>query len=129
MWTPQAARSLAYKAGVILNAGLAGAPVDNAAIEAGGLAPPTSASAALVAYMRVSEPRKGDELEVVLKGPGGTVLARDRQPPLARDEAQHWMLAGRKRPPTGWPAGRYEAEFKVWRGGKAVLQKSATITL
>jgi pyruvate/2-oxoglutarate dehydrogenase complex dihydrolipoamide acyltransferase (E2) component len=43
MWTPAAARALAYKAGVILNGGFAGAPVSNETIEAGGIASPTSA--------------------------------------------------------------------------------------
>ena len=123
MWTPAAAKALAYKAGVILNAGFAAAPVTNETIEAGGIAAPTSASAALVAYMRVVEPQRGDELEITLRGPDGATLAVNRLPPLDRDKAQYFTMLGRKRPPTGWKPGRYSAELKVWRAGKVALQK------
>jgi len=123
MWTPAAARALSYKAGVIFNSGFAAAPVTNEAIEAGGIAAPTSDSPALVAYMRVSEPQKGDELEITVLGPDGGMLATQRLPALDRDMAQYFDMVGRKRPPTGWTPGRYVAEFKVWRGGKVAMQK------
>lgn len=123
MWTPQAAKALAYKAGVIFNSGFAGGVVSNESVEAGGIAPPTRDSPAVVAYMRVSEPQQGDELEITLSGPDGKTLASRRLPPLDRDKAQYFAMIGRKRPPTGWPAGAYVAEFKVWRGGKVVMQK------
>jgi hypothetical protein len=123
MWTPQAMSALAYKAGVILNAGFAAAPVTNETIEAGGIAAPTAAAAALVAYMRVAEPQVGDELEITLRGPDGAPLATNRLPPLDRDKAQYFTMLGRKRPPGGWKPGRYSAELKVWRAGKVALQK------
>jgi hypothetical protein len=123
MWTPEAARALAYKPGVILNAGFAAAPVTNEAIEAGGVAPPDAASPAVIAYMRVAEPQQGDEFEIVLRGPDGATLAQKRFAPLDSDKAQHFALIGRKRPAAGWPSGRYEAELKVWRSGKAVMQR------
>jgi pyruvate/2-oxoglutarate dehydrogenase complex dihydrolipoamide acyltransferase (E2) component len=129
MWTPAAARALAYKAGVILNAGLAGAPVTSEAVEAGGIAPPTAASPAIVAYMRVAEPQQGDELEITLRGPDGATLASQRLPPLDRDKAQYFAMIGRKRPPSGWKPGRYSAELRVWRGGKVALQRAIATAL
>ena len=129
MWTPAAARAMAYKAGVILNSGFAGAPVTDAAIEAGGIAGPDASSTALVAYMRVIEPNKGDELEITIHSPDGTVLVSSRQPPLDRDKAQYFAMAGKKRPPAGWPKGRYAAELKVWRGGKPVMTKRVEAAL
>ncbi|CAN7168135.1 M23 family metallopeptidase [Phenylobacterium sp. LjRoot225] len=123
MWTPEAARALTYKAGVILNSGFAAGPVTNETIEAGGIAALTSAAPALVAYMRVSEPQQGDELELTLRGPDGATLASNRMAPLDRDKAQYFAMLGRKRPPTGWKPGRYSAELKVWRAGKVALQK------
>lgn len=129
MWTPQAARSLAYKAGAILNAGFAGGAVTNEMVEAGGVAPPGAASAAVVAYMRVIEPQKGDVLEITLRGPGGGVLATDRLAPLDRDKAQYFAMVGRKRPPTGWSRGRYVAEFKLWRDGQPAIVKTAEMAL
>jgi hypothetical protein len=129
MWTPQAAQALAYKAGVILNSGFAAAPVSNDAIEAGGIAPPTAASAALVIYMRVAEPQQGDELELVLRGPDGATLATARRPPLDRDMAQYFAMVGRRRPLTGWARGRYVAELKVWRAGKPAMSKRVDLVL
>ena len=123
MWTPAAARALYYKAGVILNSGFAGAPVSDEIIEAGGIAPPSAGTAALVAYMRVIGAAKGDEFEISVRAPDGAVLVAHRQAPLDRDKAQYFAMAGKKRPPNGWPRGRYVADLKVWRGGKAVMQK------
>jgi hypothetical protein len=129
MWTPAAAKALAYKAGTILNAGFAAAPVTNETIEAGGIAAPTPAAAALIAYMRVAEPQVGDELEITLTGPDGAPLATNRLPPLDRDKAQYFTMLGRKRPPGGWKPGRYSAELKVWRAGKVALEKRIETSL
>lgn len=129
MWTPQAQRVLGYKAGVILNSGFAGAPISAEAIEAGGIAPPTADSAALVAYMRVSEPQQGDVFEISLTGPDGKSLVSQRLPPLDRDKAQYFAMTGRKRPAPGWPKGRYLADLKVWRNGKVAMQKRIETTL
>jgi len=129
MWTPQAARALAYKAGVILNAGFAPGPVTNETIEAGGIAAPTAAAPALVAYMRAVELQVGDALEITLRGPDGATLAANRLPPLDRDKAQYFTMLGRKRPPAGWKPGRYSAELTVWRAGKVAIQKRIETTL
>jgi hypothetical protein len=129
MWTPQAARALAYKTGAILNAGLAAGPVSNDIIEQGDIAAPTAASPAVVAYMRVIEPQTGDQLELVLRGPGGDVLASEKLAPLDHDMAQTWAMVGRRRPPGGWPAGRYQAQLTVWRAGKPVMRKDVAATL
>ncbi len=129
MWTPEAARSLAYKTGAILNAGVAGEPVSNEVIEAGGAAAPTRDSPALVAYMRVIEPQKGDQLELALRGPHGAVLAAKKIAPLDRDMAQTWAMVGRKRPPAGWAAGRYKAELTVWRDGRPIMRRAVEVQL
>lgn len=128
-WTPQAAREMAYKSGVIFNSGFAGQAVSNEDVEAGGIAPPTAASPVVVAYMRVSEPQQGDEVEIVLKGPDGSTLASQRLQPLDRDKAQFFAMIGRKRPAGGWPRGRYVAEFRVWRGGAVAMRKQLATTL
>ena len=129
LWTPQAARVMAYKAGVILNVGVAGSVVDGPALMAGGIAPPSRGSAVVAAYGQVLTPQTGDEIETTLTGPGGAVLATQRLPPLDHDMADNFRLVGKKRPPTGWPPGVYTADFRVWRGGKVVMQRKATATL
>ena len=129
MWTPAAARALYYKAGVILNSGFAGAPVSDEAIEAGAIALPTAESPALVAYMRVIEPNRGDEFEIAIRGPDGAVLVSQRRAPLDRDKAQYFAMIGKKRPAAGWAKGRYVADLKVWRGGEPVMRKRVEVVL
>lgn len=124
LWTPAAAQQMAYKAGAILNAGFSGAAVTMEAIEAAKVVPFKVASPVLAAYMRVIEPAKGDELELVLTGPGGAPLASQRLPPLANDKAQQFAFIGKRRPATGWPAGEYHAVLRVHRAGKIVLEKA-----
>lgn len=128
LWTPQAAKAMAYKAGAILNAGISGAAVTMDMIENGQTPPATSASPVVVAYMRGIELEKGDELEMVLTGPAG-VLAKERVKPLDNDKAQQFHMIGRKRPADGWPSGVYSADLKVWRGGAVVLSRRVTARL
>jgi len=128
MWTPQAQAQLVYKAGAILNAGFAGAPVSMAGVEAGGLAAPTAASPALVAYVRAIELEKGDVLELVLNGPGGLTVGPQRLV-LPKDQAQYFAMLGRKKPAAGWPPGRYSASVRVLRDGKPAAERRLAVTL
>jgi hypothetical protein len=82
-----------------------------------------------VAYVRVIGLQAGDVQDLVLKGPGGTVLARQQLPALDRDMAQYAMFVGKKRPPEGWPSGSYTASFRLIRNGRAVSERSFSITL
>ncbi|HEY3696558.1 M23 family metallopeptidase [Phenylobacterium sp.] len=126
LWDARAMKALTYKAGAVLNAGFASGPTSMQAVEDGGVPKPDANSPALVAYARAIELEGGDEVELILKGPDGAVLARDRKP-LDRDKAQHLLFVGRKRPPTGWTPGTYRADYTVYRGGRAALAKSFEI--
>lgn len=128
LWSPKAAQSLAYKNGVVLNAGFAADAVSMAAIEAGTVAKPTAATA-LVAYVRAINLHGGDIQELVLKGPDGAVLVSSGQPALDRAKAQYFMMAGKKAQAGGWPKGRYVAAYVVRRGGKPVISKTFEMTL
>lgn len=129
LWTPEAAKAMAYKAGAILTGGFAGTAITGEQAADGEVAPVTGASAVIAVYARPIDLQQGDELELILKGPDGKVLAQNRLAPLPRDQAQGFHMIGRKRPATGWPAGTYTAEIKVWRAGKAAIQKTATVKL
>jgi hypothetical protein len=126
LWNGQARKLLAYKAGAVLNVGFAAGPVDQGKIEAAPPAKPGRDSAALVAYGRAIELERGDEIYVALRGPGGGLLGENHVV-LDRDKAQYLIYAGRKRPPTGWPAGRYAARLEVRRGGKVALARDAEL--
>lgn len=127
LWNAQAVKLLSYKAGAVLNVGFSAGPVDAAKIEAGPPAKPSRDSAALVAYGRAIELERGDEIHVALRGPGGALLGENRIV-LDRDKAQYLLYAGRKRPATGWPTGRYAARIEVRRGGKVAIAKAVDLT-
>jgi len=129
MWTPQAARALAYKDGVIFNAGFAGAPVAIEEVEDARIPPVTREAPVIAVYMLVIGPQKGDVLQIGLRDPSG----RERPPrslaPLDRDKSQAFAALQRAAPPGGWAAGKYVAELTVLRGGKPALTRTIEMTL
>lgn len=129
MWTPAAARQLAYQRGAVLNAGFAGAVPTKEDVEAGAIAGPSAASAALVAYVRAVNLELGDVLEMTVTGPGGAVLATSRTTPLDHDKAQYFSAVGRKRPSAGWAPGAYSADYRVLRGGRPVIERRFEVRL
>lgn len=129
LWRPDAASAMAYKPGAVLNAGFAAAPVTMEAIEAGGIAGPTTTSTALVAYVRAINLQGGDVQELVVKGPDGSVVAQGSQPALDRAKAQYMMFAGKRASQGKWAPGAYSATYTVRRCGEAVVTRTFSITL
>jgi hypothetical protein len=100
------------------------------AVEAGAAATPAGADRPnLVAYARAVGLKAGDVQELVVHGPDGAILAQSRADPLPRDQAQRLMFTGRRRPPQGWPKGRYTAHYAVSAGGKVVLSRDFAVQL
>lgn len=122
MWNAATARQLAYKDGAILNAGLAGAPLDPGGVEEGAPAPVTASSGAIVVYVRAINLAPGDVIDLALSGPGGPLVAHPHEP-MPGHKAQYFYMIGRKRPAGGWPSGRYVGDIRVRRAGKVVLQR------
>lgn len=132
LWTPQAAKTMTYKPGVVLNAGFAAAPVSMETIEAGEIATPTAASPMLIAYVRAINLQGGDVQELTIKGPGGAILATGVQPPLDRAKAQYMTFVGKRSPPSGstaWPSGEYTATYTVRRDGQSVITRRFALQL
>lgn len=127
LWRADARAKAAYHAGVVLNAGFADGPIDMAKVERGDVAAPSRDASAIVAYVRAIALLPGDSVELELKGPDGAVLARGRRPPLERWRAQDLIYLGKKKPPTGWPAGAYVAEYRVWRAGKVAISRRLSL--
>jgi murein DD-endopeptidase MepM/ murein hydrolase activator NlpD len=127
LWTRQAAKAMAYKQGVVLNAGFAAAPVSMETIEAGEIAAPTAASPMLIAYVRAINLQGGDVQELTIEGPDGTVLTKGAQPPLDRAKAQYMAFVGKRSPQAGnsaWPGGEYTAAYTVRRDGRPVMTQT-----
>lgn len=129
LWSPAAAKALAYQDQSLLNFGFAGAPVAMADVDAGGLAAPTTASGAMLAYARAIGLKKGDVQTLSVTGPGGLDLGRNQAAPLDADKAQYLLYAGKRLTAAAWPAGTYHAAYSVQRGGRTVLSKTFDLVL
>jgi len=120
LWWKDVLAMLAHKAGQVLDAGFAAeAPSFTSLVDGrdqGRL--PGRDWPALIAWGWAINLKKGDEVQVVLTGPGGA-LARN-QVVIDRHKAQYMLYAGKRRPDGGWRAGRYVARFVVMRDGKPV---------
>jgi hypothetical protein len=129
LWDAAAAQALAYRRGVVLNAGFSAGPAPMETVEAGGITPPSAQSPALVAYVRAINLEGGDVQELVIKRPDGSVLAQSALPPLDRAKAQYVMYAGKRAPSEGWPAGTYTASYYVRRKGEVAIHREFKIAL
>jgi hypothetical protein len=123
LWKPDVAAKMSYRAGSVLNVGFTSAQFTMEQLEAGGLPRVTADSPMLLAYGRGIALLPGDRVELELKGPDGSTLAKSQREPLARWRAQDLVYVGKKRPATGWPKGVYVAEYRVIRQGKAAIAR------
>ncbi|WP_243369785.1 M23 family metallopeptidase [Microvirga solisilvae] len=131
LWEETLRPQLAYQAGSVLNKGFAPGPVSMEAIEAGTAERniPTTASPALVAYVRAIGLKGGDVQILTVFDPNGKAMAQNKAPPLDRDKAQWMMFAGFRPPPGGFPPGLYRATYRVEREGKAAIEQAFGINL
>jgi hypothetical protein len=123
MWTPRALAALAYREDAPFDAGFADARPDEWAARAGtyaglGL---TADSPALVFWIDVLGHRAGDRQSLRLLGPDGAVLA-EAADTVKEAHIQWFQFVGKKRPPNGWPAGRYRGEYSLTRDVDGQLQ-------
>jgi murein DD-endopeptidase MepM/ murein hydrolase activator NlpD len=130
LWDVALRDKLSYRQREIINFGFASGPVTMEQIESGEVRrhPPSVDSPALVAYVRAIGLKAGDELELKIVAPDGSVFFQERRKPLDRAQAQFLLMGGRKgRAP--WPSGIYTAHHKILHEGKDVLQSSFTFSL
>jgi hypothetical protein len=116
MWTPRALAALAYREDAPFDAGFADARPDEWAARAGAYAGLglTVDSPALVFWIDALGHRVGDVQSLRLLGPGGAVLAEVTDT-VKEAHIQWFQFVGKKRPPSGWPAGRYRGEYSLTR--------------
>jgi len=79
----------------------------------------TPDAGALVFWAHFFGLRAGDVISSRLAGPDGAVVAEDRYE-MPRDRATQFRAVGRRRPPSGWPEGRYDGQAQLLRGGQVV---------
>ena len=124
LWRAALQPSLAYRAGTVLNIGLAPRPLTMDDVDGGAGHEPLAPDApAVLAYVRAIGLRRGDVQRIVLTGPAGPLLDRS-DAPLGSNKDQVYMAVGRKRPAAGWPPGRYAATYTVTRDGQVAIEST-----
>ena len=130
LWRASLQAALRYRARVVLNWGFAAAPVSMAAIEAGdGLEPGSEDPGAIVAYVRSIGLKAGDQQQLSLRAPDGSILVEHLADRLERNEAQSLLFAGKPRPAGGWAPGLYAATYRVLAGDAVVLEQRFSVSL
>lgn len=118
---------LGYKPAVFLTGGFAAEALNLRSLERHPPAPPTQASTALVAYVRVLGVRAGDVETMSIVGPGSSALGAKGPVALTAPKVQWLSFVGRKRGSTPWPAGRYQARYKLERDGQILMDEQMSL--
>ncbi|NBE06765.1 M23 family metallopeptidase [Paragemmobacter ruber] len=99
------------------------------AIKAGLPSPATlpADAPALVIWAAYFGPRTGDQLTLAITGPGGEVIRETLT--IDRTQAQAFRAIGKRQPPGGWPAGRYDGAVTMTRDGQLLGEQSLSVTI
>jgi len=129
LWTERALAALSYRDDAPFDAGFAEAPPDEWVARAGGYAnlALTVDSPALVFWIDVLGHRAGDRQLMRLLSPYGAPLAKVEDT-VDETHIQWFQFIGTKRPPNGWPPGRYRGEYSLVRNINGQPQAVITIT-
>lgn len=82
---------------------------------------------ALVLFGYAFGGRKGDQMTLRIDGPRGKIVNESFS--LAKDQAQFFQAAGRKRSFSGWVAGRYQGHITLSRGQRVLGQHVVNLTI
>jgi hypothetical protein len=129
LWDARTRAVLAYRPVAFLSGGFAGGPVTLDTVERAPPSAPTSASPALVAYVRVLGVRAGDLETLTLTDPDGGAFGTKGPATIPAPKAQWLTFFGRKRKSPSWPLGLYNASYRLERDGRVLLEERFSIDL
>lgn len=116
LWTAAAAASLVYREDAPMDAGFADGSPEKWPARAGAYAEiaASRASPELIFWVDVLGHRKGDRETIQVIAPDGSLLARSESL-VTETHIANFRFAGKKRPATGWPAGKYRGAYSLSR--------------
>ncbi len=125
LWSPD----LPYLPGGLIAVGFSDAVPTFDAIKSGARPPQTlpADSPALMLWAYVFGGRAGDVIRFEITGPTGEILQSDTA--LEKTQAQLFRATGKKRPPSGWPAGSYSGTATFMRGDIVLGRKGISTSL
>lgn len=116
LWKPEALNALRYIPTGILLAGWANEAPDWSKARNGEYAAPDTDAAALVFWVEVFGVQAGDRQTFKMFNPQGELLLTN-ETTIPSNKAVWSGYAGKLRPPQGWAAGTYRAEYRLERKG------------
>lgn len=130
MWAAEQRAELAYNPTQIINLGFAGrtlkqADIDVKAFEGFTLKRNTPV---FIAYFRMINLQKGDQITLSLKGPKD-ITWHKAYDPMPKSRAVQMYFTGKKAPRGGWPAGDYTVQIEIKRGDEPIEQLSRKISV
>ncbi len=94
-----------------------------------GIRPPlTTDSDILLFWANVVGIQSGDRQEMIISRPDGSILAENRQS-VEKSKVNWLSYAGSKRPPGGWPKGRYTALYRLTRADRPIIDERFVLEL
>ncbi len=130
LWEPSAAAAFPYRNGEMIGAAFAGDAPSVTALEVDDqdVVPLTETSADVVLYGRFINLKKGDRVQFVANGPGGS-LFDESAAPLDHDKATYVAFVGRRRAKDPWTKGHYEGHVALVRDGAVIATNVVTFEL
>ncbi len=108
----------------VLALGLADRQVTKEELASGETPPPPRFNSPGIAFALVQGLKQGDVVEVALVKNGSRLMHNTET--LGVDQEKYLLQAGKGGVPAGgWPEGEYQAELKVMRDGKPVIEQSS----
>ena len=127
LFAPEIVADLVQGESQTIALGVAGGPVDYAALSVSGPPPQaTTASPAVVGWGWFINLRQGDRIVVKLSGPDGQPIAINRSDPMDRAKASFSAFAGKKGAPK---PGVYTLKVAVERNGSMLFERGETYSI
>ncbi len=121
-------KPIAYTGTHLLKSGFSDKEETLDSIELGTAPDLATGSAALLFWANVVGIQAGDLQQVTITRPDGATLSEHTQ--TVEKSKVNWLsYIGRKRPESGWPAGRYTARYRLTRGDTVTIDKNFFVEL
>ncbi|MDX8386780.1 MAG: M23 family metallopeptidase [Gallionella sp.] len=128
LWKPETLKVLRYTPTGLLLAGWADEVPNHQKTQNGEYADPDLDAAALVFWVELFGVRKYDRQIFELYTPSGYRIMSNSTV-LTEDNSALFSYRGKSRPPHGWPAGTFRAEYRLKRNGVTIVSVTKELTL
>jgi len=128
LWAPATAQRLRYTPTAAITVGLASQVPAREVTERASVLPVEGRMAPLILWADVIGAQNGDEQLFTITGPGG-VAVHQQSVPVSGGGLSWFAFSGKRAPASGWPKGRYDANYVLKRAGRIVINERVSITL